>query len=89
MTEYDLTALYQRTNEACESAFNLRKQIGGAVNWADLGCVSAEKWVNHLGETGYRVIIEEVSPGADDFRKYIWECLTDSGFTNVEISTEW
>lgn len=84
-----LAALRVLTDEACEAAFNFRDQIDGAVNWADLSCVAAERYETDLGETGVRVYIEEADPGASALRAFVAQQLAVAGHPNVEVITEW
>jgi hypothetical protein len=93
-TDDYLSRLYACTNEAIKAIelaadqgkFDTRCQ---SVNWADLGCVSAQYVVDHDGYKFYRVVIEEVSSGAVFFHKFIYDYLTDHGFPDVEVSLEW
>ena len=58
---YDLAALRAAANRACELAFEEGAEIGGAVNWGDLGCHNARRYENDCGEIGYEVLIERAS----------------------------
>ena len=94
MTDDYLNRLYACTNDAikaCELAadqgrFDTRHE---AVNWADLGCVAAQRIVDNFGATYCRVVIEEVSPGANMFGHFITDYLAKHGFEDVEVSLEW
>ena len=82
-----LKTLYSATNDACTAA--AQESIDDAVNWADLGCVSAERFTTHDGTTGYRVWIEEAAPEAYLLKEFVSLYLDAHGFKNVEIYTEW
>ena len=94
MTDDYLSRLYACANDAvkaCELAadqgrFDTRHE---AVNWADLGCTAAERVVDNFGATYCRVVIEEVSPGANKFCKFISDYLKQHGFEDVDVSLEW
>lgn len=94
MTDDYLNRLYACTNDAIKAVelaadqgrFDTRHE---AVNWADLGCVAAERIVNNFGQTYCRVVIEEVSPGANKFCKFISDYLKEHGFADIEVSLEW
>ena len=89
-----LNRLYACTNDAIK-AVELAADQGRfdthheSVNWADLGCVEAMLVVNNFGTIYYRVVIEEVSPGANKFCKFISDYLIEHGFEDVEVSLEW
>jgi hypothetical protein len=86
---YDLRKLYDAANKACEAAFEKRTAIVGAINWGDLGCTDARSWTNHLGETGYSIIIEECSPDAYELAQFIQAELEKDGFKIIDIQLEW
>jgi len=86
-----LKRLQDTTTEICKGAFDKRNEEFKyeAINWADLWCYHAEKHIAADGEEGYRVYIEEASPGCDKFRIYIANELAKLGFANVGVVTEW
>jgi hypothetical protein len=87
-----LATLKAATEKACRAADRKRKDIAGAVNWADLHCVSVERYEELYGDeitTGYRAYIEEASPNSPAFRQFISDHLAKQGFKDVEVRTEW
>lgn len=87
--ELDLNVLKRSADKACEMAFKDRHRIAGAINWGDLGCTLAERYQDHTGRIGFRVIIEEAAPDAHELQEYIAERLAEMGTPDVEIVTEW
>ena len=79
-----LPDLDRLTDDACDAANPI---VQDAVNWGDLGCVEASVVVS-LKEI-YFVLIEEASPDAWEFHKFIGEYLRERGFENVRVQTEW
>lgn len=82
----------KRLQKACdgaiERAYGTRRDIPGAVNWADLHCLDVEWYETLYGDSGYRVIVEEAAPENPDFQKFIREDIQKFGF-DVEVVTEW
>lgn len=101
MTPYEdvkvgLVALREEVDSLCDDAFAEHHASGGdtfrgdAINWGDLGCVSAEFWVDDATHTGYRVYIEEAAPdGCPLLVGWIETKLGERGFTDIEVVTEW
>lgn len=77
---------------ACEAALvrahRKRKDIPGAINWADLSCLDVEWYKTLAGDSGYRVVIEEAAPENDVFQKFIHDDIKKFGF-DVDVVTEW
>jgi hypothetical protein len=86
---YDLSALRDAADRACDQAYQSREHIDDAINWGDLACVKATKWVDDEGNEGYAVLIEEASPDATELCAYVSAKLFDAGFVDVEVLTEW
>jgi len=85
----DLAELRSCAEDACQAAQEKREAIGGAVNWADLGCVDARKWQDCWGNEGLTVYIEEASESAVNLQSFVSEYLRDRGWRGVEVVTEW
>ena len=83
-----MNVLMKVTNEILDTIGDDRYKINDAVNWADLQCVSASIEMYRDQSWGWAVTIEEVSPTAEIFRKYIYDRLVARGY-NVEVRTEW
>lgn len=87
--EFDLAVLKQAADKACEMAYEDRRLIAGPVNWGDLGCTSAERYQDHTGHVGYRILIEEAAPEAQGLQEYIAGKLEEMGCPGIEVLTEW
>lgn len=86
---YDLAKLRQATDKACNAAFDEPERIDEPINWADLGCTSAERYETDDGDTGHRVYIEEAAPNCVNLIAYVQGKLTAAGFDYIEVITEW
>lgn len=86
---YNLKALREAADKACEEAFTKRKEFHEAINWGDLGCISARYIVDDEGNEFYQVIIDEAAPECSKFHGFICEWLCIAGFPDVEVLTEW
>jgi hypothetical protein len=66
-------------------------QIGGAVNWADLGAREVARVFDSDGNTWLRVVIEEASPGEDRLIVPVRDALKARGWDidHIEVATEW
>jgi len=87
-----LLALREATEAALLTAHRVRRHgrfKNEAVNWADLGVVTTEIYVEDDGSTGWRVYIEEASPTAAALCDYIAEKLAKAGFADIEVISEW
>ena len=87
--DYDLRKLYEAAEAACAAAFEQRHEINGAINWADLHCVDAEKCESVFGHITYRVWIEECSFDNYKLSCFIKKYLDEAGFAGVETQMEW
>lgn len=85
----ELKKLQADTDAVLKSAFEVREQIGGPVNWARLECWQAEEWQDEGGRFGIRVWIEKASPDAEELHLYVSKSLWERGWENVEVRTEW
>ncbi len=83
-----LVKLSVACDAAIERAHRRRKHIAGAVNWGDLSCLDVEWYETLLGESGYRVVIEEAAPENQEFQRFIREDIKKFGF-DVQVVTEW
>ena len=66
-------------------------KIHDAVNWGGLGCTAVEKVKTFSGNdtsVGWRVLIEEASPDAHEFRTLVAEQLARRGYSGVAVVTE-
>lgn len=65
--------------------------IKGAINWADLRCVSTTKVYGNHGRTWFRVEIEEAAPGEEALIAAVTAGLAAKGWhvDDIEITTEW
>jgi hypothetical protein len=84
-----LKQLRDAAYNACNAAQGVAGEIKGAINWGDLGCVSAERYETDEDDFGYRVLIEEAAPDAYHLQKFIANYLDEHGFSYVEVMTEW
>lgn len=86
-----LGRLVKAGEEACRIAYKHRTQIGGAVNWGDLHCVSAEYRMDEQGREFFAILVEEAAPGceADSVAGYISKRLDEMGFIDIRVETEW
>ena len=88
--KYNLKELRQITTRCCKLASDARHIFkSAAVNWADFQCTCAEYYIDDLGNTGYRVLIEEAAPDNTEVVNFIDDELTMRGYTNIEIRLEW
>lgn len=88
MKRYNLIRLHEVT-ESIVVATRDELEIFEAINWGDLHCTVAERYIDHTGETGYRVYIEEASPDCPKFCQYIADQLALLRYPDVEVKTEW
>jgi hypothetical protein len=67
-------------------------RIHDAVDWGHLGCTAVEKVKIFSGDTTsieWRVLIEEASPDAYEFRTLVAEQLARRGYSGVAVVTQW
>jgi hypothetical protein len=65
-------------------------KIHDAINWGHLGCTAVEKVKTFSGNATsieWRVLIEEASPDAYEFRTLVAEELAKRGFSGVAVVT--
>jgi hypothetical protein len=65
-------------------------KIHDAVNWCDLACAAVEKVKTFSGNATsieWRVLIEEASPDAYEFRTLVAEELARRGYSGVAVVT--
>src|SRR5699024_5603493 len=86
---YDLVALRDAAEASCRKAATTNPRPDGAINWADLHCIHSERFVDHLGNVGHRVFIEEVDPSATALARFIHDDLAATGYASVEVDLEW
>jgi hypothetical protein len=88
--KYNLKELKQITTRCCKLAAGAQYMFkNAAVNWADFQCTCAEYYIDDLGNTGYRVYIEEANPDNAEIVKFISTGLTPHGYKDIEIRLEW
>jgi hypothetical protein len=66
-------------------------KIHDAINWGHLGCSAVEKVKTFSGNATsieWRVLIEEASPDAYEFRALVAEELARRGYSGVAVVTE-
>jgi hypothetical protein len=66
--------------------------IHDAVEWGHLGCTAVEKVKIFSGNAvsiEWRVLIEEASPDAYEFRTLVAERLARRGYSGVAVVTQW
>jgi hypothetical protein len=87
MTKDEAIALMSTVDGILEEAFEKRREIGGAVNWADLGCTDvAVSPISGL----VTVTIEEASPGgAQELCRFVSDELMKAGYQDIYVLTEW
>jgi hypothetical protein len=67
-------------------------KIYDAVDWDHLGCTAVEKVKIFSGNAisiEWRVLIEEASPDAYEFRTLVAEQLSRRGYSGVAVVTQW
>jgi hypothetical protein len=66
-------------------------EIGGAVNWADLGAREVARVFDCDGNTWLRVVIEEAAPGEERLIVPVRDALKVRGWDidHIEVATEW
>jgi len=77
---------------AVKSAHRMRREIGGAVNWADLDAVAfivldenrhgdLQEWIE--------VLLSEASPEASELCNYVLGKLHAAGYADIVVTAEW
>lgn len=89
-----LQQLVSDTNEALSKAtidrFENESIHDACVNWADLSCVGARRWIDETGELGWQVDVSEANPdGNSRFKAYVANFLSNRGWENVIVMLEW
>ena len=88
--KYNLKELKQITTRCCKLASDARHTFkNAAVNWADFQCTCAEYCIDDLGDTSYRVVIEEAHQCNMEVVDFIADELAMHGYENIEISLKW
>ncbi len=84
-----LSNLQEDTNEVLDSLD--KTAIKGAINWADLRCVSTTQVYGNRGRTWFRVEIEEAAPGEEALIAAVVAGLAAKGWytDDIEVTTEW
>lgn len=83
-----LRKLQKEVDEALFIANQNRGDIKGAINWADLKCVSTEYCFDVYGDFSYKAFIEECDPSSVDLISFVHDNL-ESDWTDLEIICEW
>lgn len=84
-----LKRLRSAVDQACALARQNPHEFKGAINWGDLGCVSAQFYQDDQGDAGFRVLVEEAAPENEDLHNFIAEAVKEQGFLKVEVITKW
>lgn len=87
----DLRALLARLREDTEQALYAADKAGidGAINWADLACVSAGIALTEHDDVTLQVLIEEADPDSFELHQFVADYLRDRGYGDVEVLTQW
>lgn len=85
--DFDLQQLQECADKALDAAFHDPASANWCVNWGDLSCVGAEKYIDEIGRHGYRVRIEEAS--CNHLSAFVAHYLSSHGFGGVEVITDW
>ena len=84
-------SLMVETNSILAGLDSTKRLIHDAVNWDHLGCIAVEK-VKIFSGNGtsreWRVLIEEASPDAYEFRTLVAEQLARRGYSGVAVVTQ-
>lgn len=83
--------LIEATNTILQK-YKREKPDGWPVNWIWAECIYAERVTRHWKggkQELWRVVIDNASPDASEFRDAILQALKDQGFSNLEIETLW
>ena len=84
-------SLTAETNSILAGLDSTKRLIHDAVNWDHLGCTAVEKVKIFSGNTTatvWRVLIEEASPDAYEFRTLVTEELARRGYSGVAVVTQ-
>lgn len=76
------------TDIVLNKLYNERHDIDGAINWADLRCIEANKCISEDGDQYYEVLVSEASPDNYRFQTLVQQELEKMGYKAV-IRTEW
>jgi len=80
----------EAAEEAIQAAIRKGKVRRDAVNWADLRVVQVERCEADDGDIHYSVTIEEASPEAHEFQRFVREYIAERlGGCDVVVNTEW
>lgn len=86
----ELARLQEIANFACEQAQKEKDRFqNDAINWGDLGCITAEYVFDVDGDEHYRVLIEEASPTSAELQRFVRRHFQALGISDVEVATEW
>ena len=77
------------TEQAIKEARLVSIDFDDPINWADLRCVRVVQWIDDSGDGGITVEIEEASPDASEFHRWIQENIKERTGFNVSVVTEW
>ena len=79
-------------NDAIATAKHLHKHNecfkDGAINWGDLHATGCEFFIDDMGYSGFRILVEEAAPDNHELREFIQKKLQEKGHT-VEVRTQW
>ena len=85
----DLKTLRDATELAINDARSVSEDFADPINWEDLRCVRVLHWVDDNMDSGFTVEIEEASPDAAEFCRWIRENIKERTGLDVEIITDW
>lgn len=77
-----LKRLRAMTNNACI----IYEQRGGT---SLLRCTYAEYRLDDEGHEHFAVSVQEASPDDGELQKFVHEQLSEAGFPNIQVETEW
>lgn len=87
---YDLFALRDCADYACTAArTECPDCLTQPINWGDLGCISAEYYVDEFGNVGHRVWIEEADPSSYHLRDFVRGYLSRHGYESIDVMLDW
>ena len=85
----DLKTLRDAAELAINDARSVSEDFDDPINWEDLRCVRVVHWVDDSMDSGFTVEIEEASPDASKFRRWIKENIKERTGLDVNVITEW
>lgn len=87
MSDIDLKKLQADVNRILAEAHGADELRGEPINWGDLKCWSARRWVDQDGDWGWTVYVEEAD--SSKLGKYVDTKLSELGYPGIDVETEW